>query len=62
LNENSVRILIAEGVPSLNKGELAILVGMLKTFEALGKVEVSIFSHYPSADKERYPKSAPACC
>jgi polysaccharide pyruvyl transferase WcaK-like protein len=57
LNENSVRILIAEGVPSLNKGELAILIGMLKTFETLGKAEVSIFSYYPSIDKERYPKN-----
>ncbi len=52
-----MRVLIAEWVPSLNKGELAILIGMLKTFEALGKVEVSIFSFYPSLDKERYPKN-----
>jgi len=57
LNDSSVRILIAEWVPSLNKGELAILMGMLKTFEVLGKVEVSIFSFYPSLDKERYPKN-----
>jgi len=57
LNNSPVRILIAEWVPSLNKGELAILIGMLKTFEALGKVEVSIFSFYPSLDKERYPKN-----
>jgi len=57
LNDNSIRVLIAEWVPSLNKGELAILIGMLKTFEALGKVEVSIFSYYPSIDKERYPKN-----
>lgn len=55
MNDNTVRILIAEGVPSLNKGELAIFKGMLKTFETLGKVEVSIFSYYPSIDKERYP-------
>jgi len=52
-----VRILVAEWVPSLNKGELAILIGMLKTFEVLGKVEVSVFSFYPSLDKERYPKN-----
>jgi len=57
LNGSSVRVLIAEWVPSLNKGELAILIGMLKTFETLGKVEVSIFSYYPSVDKERYPKN-----
>lgn len=51
------RILIADWVPSLNKGELAILIGMLKTFEVLGEVEVSIFSVYPQLDKQRYPKN-----
>lgn len=57
MNDRDVKILIAEWVPSLNKGELAILMGMLKTFETLGKVEVNIFSYYPSIDKERYPKN-----
>lgn len=52
-----IRILIAEYVPSLNKGELAILDGMLKTFETLGEVEVSIFSLYPEIDRTRYPMS-----
>ena len=55
MNGSSVRILIAEWIPSLNKGELAILGGMLKTFEVLGKVEVSVFSFYPLLDKKRYP-------
>ena len=57
LNGSSVKILIAEWIPSLNKGELAILIGMLKTFEILGKVEVSVFSFYPLLDKERYPSN-----
>lgn len=57
MNDSSKRVLIAEWIPSLNKGELAILIGTLKTFEALGKVEVSIFSYYPSIDRERYPKN-----
>jgi colanic acid/amylovoran biosynthesis protein len=57
LSKRPVRILIAEWIPSLNKGELAILKGMLKTFQALGKVEVSIFSFFSSLDKERYPKN-----
>ena len=57
LNDCPTRILIAEWVPSLNKGELAILIGMLKTFEVLGEVEVSIFSFYPQLDKQRYPKN-----
>jgi polysaccharide pyruvyl transferase WcaK-like protein len=57
LNERIVKILIAEWIPSLNKGELAILVGMLETFKILGKTKVSIFSIYPSIDKERYPEN-----
>jgi polysaccharide pyruvyl transferase WcaK-like protein len=56
LYNRPIRILIADIIPTLNKGELAIFIGMLKTFEVLGKVEVSIFSFYPQLDKERYPK------
>lgn len=52
-----MKVLIADWVPSLNKGELAILIGMLKTFKPLGKTEVSVFSCCPSIDKERYPKN-----
>ncbi len=52
-----VKLLIAEWVPSLNKGELAILIGMLRTFKPLGDVKVSIFSFDPSSDKKCYPKS-----
>lgn len=51
------KILIAEWVPGFNKGELAILVGMLKTFECLGNVDVSIFSMNPSSDKKHYPSN-----
>ena len=57
MGNKPIRILVAEWVPSLNKGELAILIGMLKTFKALGKVEVSIFSFYPSIDRRRYPEN-----
>ena len=57
MGDKPIKILIAEWVPSLNKGELAILKGMLKTFKALGKVEVSIFSFCPYIDKKRYPKN-----
>lgn len=55
MNEGVVKILIAEYIPTLNKGELAILKGMLKTFELLGKTEINIFSFYPMLDRERYP-------
>jgi len=57
MGDKPIRILIAEWIPSLNKGELAILIGTLKTFKTLGKVEVSIFSFYPYIDKKRYPKN-----
>jgi len=57
LNDRPTRILIADWVPSFNKGEVSILAGMLKTFEVLGEVEVSIFSFYPKLDKERYPQN-----
>jgi len=57
LNDSPVRILVAEYIPTLNKGELAILIGMLKTFEVLGKIEVGIFSFNPTVDKERYPSN-----
>jgi polysaccharide pyruvyl transferase WcaK-like protein len=57
LNARPTRILIADWIPSLNQGELAILIGMLKTFEILGEVEASIFSFYPQLDEERYPQN-----
>ena len=56
MKDRPTRILIAECIPSLNKGELAILTGMLETFDALGKREVSIFSISPKLDKQRYPE------
>lgn len=49
------RILIAEEVPSLNKGEAAILYGMLETFKSLGEVDVSLFSFHPKIDEKNYP-------
>jgi polysaccharide pyruvyl transferase WcaK-like protein len=52
-----VRILVAEFFPSFNKGELAILKGMLKSFEVLGEVEVAVFSAHPEIDRPRYPDS-----
>ena len=54
-DENTVKILIAENVPSLNKGELAILEGMLESFRSIGEVEVSILSAHYETDASRYP-------
>lgn len=57
MTNTPVKILVAEFIPSFNKGELAILNGMLKSFEALGEVEVAVFSFYPEIDRTRYPHS-----
>lgn len=56
MKQRPMRLFLADPFPSLNKGEMAILFGMLKTFETLGEVDVSILSLYPSVDRKRYPK------
>ncbi len=48
------RIFIAENIPSLNKGEMTILEGMLESFIGLGGVEVSMLSSVPDIDQPRY--------
>lgn len=52
--ENTIKILIAENVPSLNKGEMTILGGMLESFKILGNVEVTMLSDIPQIDQPRY--------
>ena len=51
---NMVKIFIAENVPSLNKGEMTILEGMLESFKTLGKVEVTMLSDLSQIDQLRY--------
>lgn len=48
------KIFIAEEAYSLNKGEAAIIFGMLESFKILGEVEVSLLSFHPILDKPRY--------
>jgi len=48
------RILIADIVPSLNKGEMTILEGMLESFKPLGEVEVAMLSDMAEIDAPRY--------
>jgi len=50
------RILIAENIPSLNKGELAILYGILENLKYFDNCKVSIFSSNFVLDNKRYPK------
>lgn len=49
-----VNIIIAENIPTLNKGELALLKGMIESFRYLDKVKVMIVSSQPEKDKSRY--------
>jgi len=51
----ATKILIATFFPTLSKGALEILAGILKTFNVLGQTEVAIFSFYPTLDAKRYP-------
>lgn len=51
---NVVKIFIPEHIPSFNKGEAAILTGMLETFKILGTPKVTICSNFPEADIEQY--------
>lgn len=54
-----INILIPEETPSLNKGEAAILCGMLETFAQLGSnYKVTVFSVNYAEDKQRYKNMA----
>ena len=58
-NEEKVtKIFIAENVPSLNKGEMTILEGMLESFKIIGRVEVAMLSECPEIDELRYKTKA----
>jgi len=48
------KVLIAEEVPALNKGEAAILNGMLEIFGSIGNFKVSLFSFHPKNDSKEY--------
>ena len=52
--EMTYKIFIAENVPSLNKGEMTILEGMLESFKTLGRVQVTMLSDLPQIDQSRY--------
>jgi len=48
------RIFYADYLPSLNKGELAILQGMMESFQYLGDVKFTTLSFNPELDVPRY--------
>jgi polysaccharide pyruvyl transferase WcaK-like protein len=49
-----IKIFIAENIPSLNKGELTILGGMMESFKQLGDFQVSMMSSFTKIDSPRY--------
>lgn len=53
------KIFISEEIPSLNKGEAALLYGAIESFKNLGDiVEVSLLSFHAEIDKPRYFRNA----
>lgn len=56
MHERVVKIVIPEMIPSQNKGEAAILAGMIETFRCLGNTELTLFSTTLKEDRERYKK------
>ncbi|MFW9887879.1 MAG: polysaccharide pyruvyl transferase family protein [Candidatus Thorarchaeota archaeon] len=57
MSTDNIKILVAEWIPSLNKGEMAIFLGMLETFRILNGFEVTAFSFLPEIDALRYPQN-----
>jgi polysaccharide pyruvyl transferase WcaK-like protein len=53
--EGTLRIFVPENIPSLNKGELCILQGMLRSVKPLGNIHMDILSGHSRTDQMRYP-------
>jgi|GEM_PF-1150180 len=53
MDKKITKIFIAENIPSLNKGEMTILEGMLESFKVLGETKVSMISDLPYIDRPR---------
>jgi colanic acid/amylovoran biosynthesis protein len=54
MKNKATNIFIAETAPGLNKGELAILGGMLESFKSLGNFKATMLSEFPDIDKSRF--------
>ncbi|MCK9150774.1 polysaccharide pyruvyl transferase family protein [Methanobacterium alcaliphilum] len=53
-----IKIIIAEEVPSQNKGEVAILEGIYESLKKLGEFNIKLFSFHPDFDKREYGNKA----
>jgi len=53
-----INVFIAENIPSLNKGEMAIYGGMCELLKVIGMTEVHMLSIFPEIDMIRYENKA----
>lgn len=53
-----IKVIIAEEIPSLNKGEVAILEGIYESLKTLDDFKMSVFSFHPEIDKKEYENKA----
>jgi len=51
------KILIAENIPSLNKGEVTIFEGLIEAFNKMGSIQYSMLSQHPDIDRPRYKET-----
>lgn len=50
----AIRVFIPEAIPSQNKGEVGIFVGIREGLRAIGAATISLASHCPEADRAEY--------
>jgi len=53
-----LKILIPEDIPSANKGEAALFLGMIESLKVLNPHEIKLFSLHPEKDMEQYAGKA----
>lgn len=51
-----MKVIIAEELPSMNKGEVAILMGLLESLKQIGPCEVALLTGRKDIDEPRYSK------
>ena len=60
LNKRKLKILVAEPVPLLNKGEEAIVLGMKDTLEKYFDVEIAVLDWIDKKETRNHIRSFPA--
>jgi colanic acid/amylovoran biosynthesis protein len=57
MGESGISVFIADDIPSLNKGEMAILHGIVESFETIPVRNIFLVSINPQLDRSRYDPS-----